>query len=56
MNGKRNFSDAEIEEIKKEILDSIYADIGKSIVKKFLWIFGVSILAIFSYLKGSGKI
>lgn len=53
---RRRLSDAEIEEVKKQILDSIYADIGKSIVKKFLWVAGACMLAVFAYLKGTGKI
>lgn len=51
---RKNFSPEEIEDIKKQILDSIYADIGKSIIKKFLWVAGAVALAAFAWLNGSG--
>ena len=55
MNDKnRAFTDAEIEEIKEQILESIYADIGKSIIKKFLWVAGAMALAALAWLNGSG--
>ena len=30
----------ELETIKKQLLDSIYQDIGRSVVKRFLWVLG----------------
>lgn len=53
---RRRLSDEEIEKIKGQILDSIYADIGKSILKKVLWVGGTCILALFAWLIGKGHI
>lgn len=43
---RRRLSDEEIEAIKDQLLESIYADIGKSIVKKFLWVTGSLVAAL----------
>lgn len=51
---RKNFTPSEIEDIKKQLLDSIYADIGKSIVKKFLWVTGAVALAALAWLSGKG--
>jgi len=53
---RRRLSDQEIEEIKKQLLDSIYADIGKSVIKKVLWVGGIVLLAVFAWLAKDGKI
>ena len=49
-------SDGQIEAIKQAILDSIYQEIGKSLVKKLLWLGGACILALAAWLHGSGKL
>ena len=46
----------EIEELKRQILDSIYADIGKSIIKKLLWIGGAVLLGLLGWLSTKGHI
>ena len=46
----------DIEAIKKQILDSVYADIGKSIVTKLLWISGAVLTALFAWLSIKGHI
>ena len=46
----------DIEAIKKQILDSVYADIGKSIVTKLLWIGGAVLTALFAWLSIKGHI
>lgn len=53
---RKSFTPEEIETIKTQILDSIYADIGKSIVKKVLWIGGTCVLALFAWLTAKGHI
>ena len=52
----RTLTPEEVEIIKKQLLDSIYADIGKSIVKKLLWVGGVLLLILVAFLTGSGHI
>ena len=52
--GAKRLSDQELEAIKKQLLDSIYADIGKSVVKKILWIGGAILLALYAWLKAHG--
>ena len=44
----------QLEAIKEQLLESIYADIGKSVVKKILWLFGASVLALAAWLKIKG--
>jgi hypothetical protein len=36
-------------------LEKVYAQIGKSVVTKLLWVIGTTTLAIAAWLKGSGK-
>lgn len=52
--GAKRLTDQELEAIKKQLLDSIYADIGKSVVKKILWIGGAILLALYAWLKAHG--
>jgi len=52
--GQRRLSQQELEAIKKQLLDSIYADIGKSVVKKVLWIGGAVILAGYAWMRSHG--
>ena len=47
---RRRLSDAELEEIKNQLLDSIYKDIGKSVVKKLLWLVGAIGAALVAWL------
>lgn len=56
VDGHKKLTDEEIEEIKQQLLDSIYKDIGKSLVKKFLWVLGAVVLAALAWLNGSGHI
>ena len=53
---RRNFSEEELQEIKDRLLESVYADIGKGIVKKFLWLSGTLLVAVFAWMIGAGKI
>ena len=53
---RRPLTDEEVEAIKAQLLDSIYADIGKSVVKKFIWILGVVGLTTLATLTAIGKI
>lgn len=53
---RRRLSDKEVEELKDQLLESIYKDIGKSFVKGFLWIFGTLSLALLAWLGGSGHL
>ena len=48
---RKPLTDAELDSIKEQLLESIYADIGKSLVKKILWVVGASILAGYAWLK-----
>ena len=49
-------TDEQVEAIKQAILDSVYQDIGRSLVKKAIWAIGVIILAALAWLHGAGKI
>jgi len=53
---RKPLSEAELDAIKEQLLESIYADIGKSLVKKVLWLFGAVCIAAFAWLKGSGHV
>lgn len=53
---RHTFTEAELQEIKDRLLESIYADIGKSIVKKFLWVTGAVCAAAIAWLAGSGRL
>lgn len=44
----------QIEAIKDAVLASVYADIGRSLVKKLLWAAGAVLLALLAWLGGSG--
>ena len=50
------FTDEQIAAIKDAILASIYQEIGKSLVRKVLWIGGAILLAIFTWRAGEGHI
>ena len=53
---RRPLTEGELNAIKDQLLESIYADIGESIVKKILWVFGAICIATYSWLKAEGKI
>lgn len=38
----------------KKALDDVYADVGRSVVKKFLWFLGVVALGVWAYLNAKG--
>ena len=52
----RRLSQDELSFVKDQLLESIYIDIGKSVVKKILWVFGAVVLAAFAWLAGHGLI
>lgn len=59
MTGEKDvkpLTDAELEAIKAQLLESIYADIGKSVVKKALWILGSMVAAAVAALSATGHI
>ena len=49
-------TEQELTQIKQQLLDSIYADIGKSAVKKILWVAGACLIALFAWLAGADHI
>lgn len=53
---RRPLTDEEIEAIKNQLLESIYADIGKSVIKKFLWVAGAVVVGAFTALTAFGHI
>jgi hypothetical protein len=53
---RSSLSPDDIEAIKNQILDSIYADIGKSVVTRLLWIGGAVLTALFAWLSLKGHI
>jgi hypothetical protein len=38
----------------KKALEHVYADIGKGVLKKLIWLIGISVLALLSWLAGRG--
>ena len=53
---RKPLTDGELEAIRDQLLESIYTDIGESIVKKALWVFGALCFAAYAWLKGEGRI
>jgi len=53
---RRTLNEEELADLKNQLLESIYADIGKSVVKKVLWVFGAVCLSVFAWLVHSGNI
>lgn len=49
-------SQEELDSIKEQLLESIYADIGRSLVRKAIWALGAVLAAVFVGLKTTGKI
>ncbi len=50
----RGLTDEEIEVIKEQLLNSIYEDIGRSVVKKLLWTLGALFIALSTWLAAKG--
>jgi hypothetical protein len=49
-------TDEQINYIRERILASVYEDIGRSLVKKILWILGALLVALLSWLAAKGYI
>ena len=49
-------TDEQIDAIRERILASVYEDIGRSLVKKILWIVGALLVALLSWLAAKGYI
>lgn len=47
-------SDEQIEAVKDRILASVYEDIGRSLVKKALWLIGAMFVALSAWLAAKG--
>lgn len=45
-----------VQKVADEVFNRIYAEIGKSLVKKLSWMFGISILGLFIYMASKGFI
>lgn len=54
--GLHNLTDEELEILRERLLESIYTDIGKSVVSKILWVFGAIGFAAFAWLTAHGFI
>lgn len=46
----------ELQELRDLLLETIYADIGRSIVKKAIWVGGAILLALYAFLVGKGYV
>ena len=55
-NRRHPLSQEELTDIKDQLLESIYADIGRSLTAKFLWVFGAVVAAGFTGLTAAGRI
>lgn len=53
---RQPLSPLELEAIKEQLLESIYADIGRSVVKKVLWVAGAVVGVLFVGFTAAGKI
>jgi hypothetical protein len=49
-------SDEQIDAIKEQIMASVYEDIGRSLVKKILWILGALLAALLGWLAAKGYV
>ena len=49
-------TDEQIEAIKERILASVYEDIGRSLVKKILWVVGTLLVALLAWLTAKGYV
>jgi hypothetical protein len=52
-------TEEEIEElvgrVSQRVLNGFYTEIGKSVVKKALWVIGLATISLLIYLTGAGK-
>lgn len=53
---RRGLTQEELDNIKEQLLESIYADIGRSIIKRFLWVVGTVVFAVLVGLKFANKL
>ena len=57
---KSVLTDADVEKIAERAatiaIDRVYTEIGRSVVKKTLFIVGASVFAIFAWLAGTGQL
>lgn len=55
-----HLTEEQIEEIAEKAaevaLQKVYTEIGKSVVKKFLWVVGAAAMSVYMYFKGKGVI
>ena len=54
MNEKLSAED--LDAIKEQLLESIYADIGRSVIKRILWVVGTVVFAVLVGLKFANKL
>ena len=53
---KKVLTPEEIEIIKKQLVDSILADMARGVIKKLMWVAVVLLLVVGAFLTGSGHI
>ena len=49
-------TDEQVDQIKEQILASVYEDIGRSLVKKAIWLLGALFAALLTWLASKGYI
>ncbi len=49
-------TDEQLEAIKEQILASVYEDIGRSLVKKIVWLIGTMLFGLLAWLAAKGYI
>jgi hypothetical protein len=58
MAERHTLSDEEMDEIAeraaKRALELVYAEVGKSVLKKLLWLLGTASIALLTWLKAKG--
>jgi hypothetical protein len=59
-NQPRVLTEHDIDEIAEKAaekaLEKVYTEVGKSVVKKALWVIGVGCIALFMWLAGNGHV
>lgn len=45
-----------VERVTERVIENVYISIGQSVVKKFLWMVGVGVLGLVTFLAGAGHI
>ncbi len=53
---REKMTDAELDSIAERLEQRIYENIGKGVVKRFLWIVGIISISVYFYLKSKGII